>query len=235
MPDESLYALLDDAAASIASRCSRQRSDHVRTGARAGVLKAARKVLRGAGGSLGDTVAIALPSCPQAFVAFYACMRIGMSLQLNPLAPASEIAGRLARLAARLRRVGKVWTPTTLDVLGTVFTVDISHGVPTRHSVCFFVCPSPAARQTRNQLRGSSPRRRAPGCATARRRWSNHPLCPQVMTLVICTSGITARARSAPLTPHRNIGVNASTSACSGCKEAAKAPKRSPYSLLPCL
>ena len=99
VPGESLYSLLDDAARLYPDRIALEYFGATTTYAqvRDQVHKAAR-VLHEAGVGPGDTVAIALPNCPQAFVAFYACMRIGViAAQHNPLAPASEIAGQLRR------------------------------------------------------------------------------------------------------------------------------------------
>ena len=51
----------------------------------------------------GDVVAIALPNCPQAFVAFYAGQRIGaIAAQHNPLATAPELAGQIRRHKAKV-------------------------------------------------------------------------------------------------------------------------------------
>ena len=108
VPDESLYSLLDNAARLYPNRIALDYFGATTTYAqvREQVLKAAQ-VLHEAGVRSGDTVAIALPNCPQAFVAFYACMRIGaVAAQHNPLAPASEIAGQLARHGGR---VAIVW------------------------------------------------------------------------------------------------------------------------------
>jgi long-chain acyl-CoA synthetase len=49
--------------------------------------------LTGLGVGLGDRVALALPNCPQAVIAFYACARIGaVVVNCNPLYTASELA-----------------------------------------------------------------------------------------------------------------------------------------------
>ena len=108
VPDESLYSLLDDTARLYPDRIALDYfgATTTYTQVRDQVLKAAR-VLREAGVGPGDTVAIALPNCPQAFIAFYACMRIGaIAAQHNPLAPASEIAGQLRRHGGK---VAIVW------------------------------------------------------------------------------------------------------------------------------
>lgn len=213
VPDESLYTLLDDAARLYPDRVALDYFGATTTYSqvRAQVLKAAR-VLHEAGVRSGDTVAIALPNCPQAFVAFYACMRIGaVAAQHNPLAPAAEVAGQLSRHGAA---VAIVWEKCVdaypLDVLDTVFTVDISHGMPASQRF-LLTLPVARARQTREQLRGPVP--------SGTRSWdravssstpisSSHPL-PSVTdrAVILHTSGTNGVPKSAPLT-HRNIGVN---------------------------
>lgn len=213
VPDESLFSLLDNAARLYPDRIALDYFGATTTYAqvREQVLKAAQ-VLHEAGVRSGDTVAIALPNCPQAFVAFYACMRIGaVAAQHNPLAPASEIAGQLARHGGR---VAIVWEKCVdsypLDVLDTVFTVDISHGMPMSQRVLLRL-PVARARQTRNQLRGSVPAqtrswdRATASCAPID---PNHPLpTGDDRAVILHTSGTNGVPKSAPLT-HRNIGVN---------------------------
>ncbi len=213
VPDGSLYSLLDNAARLYPDRIALDYFGATTTYAqvRDQVLKAAR-VLHEAGVRSGDTVAIALPNCPQAFVAFYACMRIGaVAAQHNPLAPASEIAGQLARHGGR---VAIVWEKCVdaypLDVLDTVFTVDISYGMPTSQRALLRL-PIARARKTRNQLRGPVP--------SGTKSWdratassapidSSHPLpTGDDRAVILHTSGTNGIPKSAPLT-HRNIGVN---------------------------
>lgn len=213
VPDESLFSLLDNAARLYPDRIALDYFGATTTYAqvREQVLKAAQ-VLHEAGVRSGDTVAIALPNCPQAFVAFYACMRIGaVAAQHNPLAPASEIAGQLERHGGR---VAIVWEKCVdsypLDVLDTVFTVDISHGMPMSQRVLLRL-PVARARQTRNQLRGSVPAQtRSWDRATASSAPIdlNHPLpTGDDRAVILHTSGTNGVPKSAPLT-HRNIGVN---------------------------
>lgn len=213
VPDESLFSLLDNAARLYPDRIALDYFGATTTYAqvREQVLKAAQ-VLHEAGVRSGDTVTIALPNCPQAFVAFYACMRIGaVAAQHNPLAPASEIAGQLERHGGR---VAIVWEKCVdsypLDVLDTVFTVDISHGMPMSQRVLLRL-PVARARQTRNQLRGSVPAQtRSWDRATASSApiAPNHPLpTGDDRAVILHTSGTNGVPKSAPLT-HRNIGVN---------------------------
>lgn len=213
VPDESLYSLLDNAARLYPDRIALDYFGATTTYAqvRDQVLKAAR-VLHEAGVRSGDTVAIALPNCPQAFVAFYACMRIGaVAAQHNPLAPDSEIAGQLQRHGGK---VAIVWEKCVdaypLDVLDTVFTVDISYGMPTSQRALLRL-PIARARKTRNQLRGPVP--------SGTKSWdratassapidSSHPLpTGDDRAVILHTSGTNGIPKSAPLT-HRNIGVN---------------------------
>ena len=213
VPGESLYSLLDDAARLYPDRIALDYFGATTTYAqvRDQVHQAAR-VLHEAGVGPGDTVAIALPNCPQAFVAFYACMRIGaIAAQHNPLAPASEIAGQLRRHGGK---VAIVWEKCVdaypLGVLDTVFTVDISYGMPASQRLLLSL-PVARARETRNQLRGPVPvGTRSWDRATA----SSTPIDPSFplpspddRAVILHTSGTNGIPKSAPLT-HRNIGVN---------------------------
>lgn len=213
VPDESLYSLLDDAARLYPDRVAIDYFGATTTYSqvRAQVLKAAR-VLHEAGVRAGDTVAIALPNCPQAFVAFYACMRIGaVAAQHNPLAPTAEVAGQLARHRGT---VAIVWEKCVdaypLDVLDTVFTVDISYGMPASQRF-LLTLPVARARETRDQLRGPVPsgtRSWDRAVASSTPIASSHPLPSESDRAVILhTSGTNGVPKSAPLT-HRNIGVN---------------------------
>lgn len=213
VPETSLYALLDTAARLYPDRAALDYFGATTTyeQVRDQVLRAAR-VLHEAGVRAGDTVAIALPNCPQAFVAFYACMRIGaVAAQHNPLAPAAQIDGQIMRHGGR---VAIVWEKCVdafpLDRLDTVFTVDISYGMPTSQRFLLKL-PVPRARQMRAQLRGAVPA----ACvswdrvtASARPIDDDHPLpSPGDRAVILHTSGTNGVPKSAPLT-HRNIGAN---------------------------
>ena len=213
VPDTSLYELLDTAARLYPDRVALDYFGATTTYAqvRDQVLRAAR-VLHEAGVRAGDTVAISLPNCPQAFVAFYACMRIGaVAAQHNPLAPAAEIAGQLERHGGQ---VAIVWEKCVesfpLDRLNTVFTVDISHGMPASQRFLLSL-PVPRARQMRAQLRGPAPKGAISwdrATASSSPIDADHPLpSPGDRAVILHTSGTNGVPKSAPLT-HRNIGVN---------------------------
>ena len=212
-PDTSLYALLDTAARLYPDRVALDYFGATTTYAqvRDQVLRAAR-VLHEAGVGPGDTVAISLPNCPQAFVAFYACMRIGaVAAQHNPLAPAAEVAGQLERHGGR---VAIVWEKCVdafpLDRLDTVFTVDISRTMPASQRFLLSL-PAPRARDMRAQLRGPVPAGAVSwdrATASSRAIDAEHPLpSPNDRAVILHTSGTNGVPKSAPLT-HRNIGVN---------------------------
>ena len=213
VPDTSLYELLDTAARLYPDRVALDYFGATTTYAqvRDQVLRAAR-VLHEAGVRAGDTVAISLPNCPQAFVAFYACMRIGaVAAQHNPLAPVAEIAGQLERHGGQ---VAIVWEKCVeafpLNRLNTVFTVDISHGMPASQRFLLSL-PVPRARQMRAQLRGPAPKGAISwdrATASSSPIDADHPLpSPGDRAVILHTSGTNGVPKSAPLT-HRNIGVN---------------------------
>ena len=135
--------------------------------------------------------------------------------------------------AAGLQSCGKsVWTPTR-SMFSTRCLRSIFRTACRCHSVCFFVCPSPAHGRLAISCVVPSPRRRAPGTVPRPRpRRSIRTIrCPQAMT---ARSSCTPRAPTACRSLHRSptaISVSTSTSACSGCGSCTKAPKRSsPYS-----
>ena len=212
-PDSSLFELLDTAARLYPSRVALDYFGQTLSYAQVHdqVLRAAR-VLLDAGVRAGDTVAIALPNCPQAFVAFYACMRIGaIAAQHNPLAPPAEVAGQLKRHGGRVaivwEKCAAAYPLTTLD---TVLTVDISRTMPASQRVLLNL-PVARARQTRAQLRGAVP---AGTVSWDRATASSAPIdsafpLPSVddLAVILHTSGTNGVPKSAPLT-HRNIGVN---------------------------
>lgn len=212
-PDSSLFELLDTAARLYPSRVALDYFGQTLSYAQVHdqVLRAAR-VLLDAGVRAGDTVAIALPNCPQAFVAFYACMRIGaIAAQHNPLAPPAEVAGQLERHGGRVaivwEKCAAAYPLTTLD---TVLTVDISRTMPASQRVLLNL-PVARARQTRAQLRGAVP---AGTVSWDRATASSAPIdsafpLPSVddLAVILHTSGTNGVPKSAPLT-HRNIGVN---------------------------
>ena len=212
-PDSSLFELLDTAARLYPSRIALDYFGQTLSYAQVHdqVLRAAR-VLLDAGVRPGDTVAIALPNCPQAFVAFYACMRIGaIAAQHNPLAPPAEVAGQLERHGGRVaivwEKCAAAYPLTTLD---TVLTVDISRAMPASQRVLLNL-PVARARQTRAQLRGAVP---AGTVSWDRATASSAPIdsafpLPSVddLAVILHTSGTNGVPKSAPLT-HRNIGVN---------------------------
>lgn len=213
VPETSLYELLDTAARLYPDRVALDYFGATTTyeQVRDQVLRAAR-VLHEAGVRAGDTVAIALPNCPQAFVAFYACMRIGaVAAQHNPLAPAAQIDGQIMRHGGRVAIVWEKCVDTfPLDRLDTVFTVDISYGMPTSQRFLLSL-PVPRARQMRAQLRGAVPAACVSwdrATASARPIDDDHPLpSPGDRAVILHTSGTNGVPKSAPLT-HRNIGAN---------------------------
>ena len=139
-------------------------------------------------------------------------MRIGaVAAQHNPLAPAAEIAGQLERHGGR---VAIVWEKCVeafpLNRLNTVFTVDISHGMPASQRFLLSL-PVPRARQMRAQLRGPAPKGAISwdrATASSSPIDADHPLpSPGDRAVILHTSGTNGVPKSAPLT-HRNIGVN---------------------------
>lgn len=178
------------------------------------VLRAAQ-VLIEAGMRRGDVCAICLPNCPQAIVAFYACMRLGVvAAQHNPLAPAEEIHQQLDRHRAKLAIVWEKSVDAFLregdQAFDHLFTVDISAQMP-RTSRVLLKLPIEKARSTREQMRGERPQdAQSWDIAVARARLV-HPETPGAsaddLAVILHTGGTNGIPKSVPLT-HRNIGTN---------------------------
>lgn len=178
------------------------------------VLRAAQ-VLVDAGVRKGDVVAIALPNCPQAFVAFYACMRIGaVAAEHNPLAPAHEIEGQLKRHHAKVaivweKCVGSYPTDGSIDI-EKVFTVNIAAGLPTIQRLALKL-PVAKAKQMHDKMRGEVPDStrswdHAVAAAHSIRRDYPHPTGSD-RAVILHTGGTNGIPKSVPLT-HTNIGAN---------------------------
>ncbi|EFW10996.1 AMP-binding protein, partial [Pauljensenia hongkongensis] len=120
-------------------------------------VERAASALVGAGVGRGDVVAVALPNCPQAFVVFYACMRIGaVAAQHNPLAPDPEVRGQLGRHKGRVAVVWEKCAHVYAEAgVATVFTVDISAHMPASQRLLLRL-PVRRARESRGQLRGEA-------------------------------------------------------------------------------
>lgn len=175
----------------------------------------AAQVLLDAGVRRGDTVALALPNCPQAFVAFYACQRIGaVAAQHNPLATAAELERQIGRHQGK---VAIVWEQTVPKLppagsssLETVFSVDLTAQMPAKNKFLLSL-PVKAARKQRETLRGEVP--------DGVKSWdqavqSTRPIHKDVpgaeaddVSVILHTGGTNGIPKSVPLT-HRNLGAN---------------------------
>ena len=175
-------------------------------------VERAASALVGAGVGRGDVVAVALPNCPQAFVVFYACMRIGaVAAQHNPLAPGPEVRGQLRRHKGRVAVVWEKCAHVYAEAgVATVFTVDISAHMPASQRLLLRL-PVRRARESRGQLRGEAPagsRSWDRAVAQAAPLPASHPRPgAEDVAVILHTSGTNGVPKSAPLT-HRNIGVN---------------------------
>lgn len=216
IPDDSLFVLLQDAARLYPDRVA---IDYFGTQItyRQVLIDALRgaQLLLDAGVKKGDTVALALPNCPQAFVAFYACMRIGaVAAQHNPLAPASELRGQFARHKAK---VAIAWEKCVQELpldgktgLETVFTVNIAADFP-RTQRLLLRLPISIARKKRAQLRLKPPKgtrswdREIVKCAVLEPRTPG--ATGSDIAVILHTGGTNGVPKSVPLT-HTNIGAN---------------------------
>ncbi|MDU1431367.1 MAG: AMP-binding protein, partial [Actinomyces sp.] len=178
------------------------------------VLRAAQVLVEN-GVRKGDVCAICLPNCPQALVAFYACMRIGaVAAQHNPLAPIEEIHQQLDRHHGKVAIVWEKSVDAFIregdQALDCVFTVDISAQMP-RSSRALLKLPIERARSTREQMRGERPKGTHSWDHAVARSRLVHPDTPgasaQDLAVILHTGGTNGVPKSVPLT-HRNIGSN---------------------------
>lgn len=216
VPEESVFSLLADAGRLYPTVLALDYFGQTYTYAQ--ILEQAERaaqVLVELGVERGDVVALALPNCPQAFVAFYACQRIGaIAAQHNPLATADEIAGQVARHGAKVAvawegTVGKF--PVGDDSpLRKILSVDITAQMPLKNRVLLSL-PVKAAKKQRAQLRTEVPDSVGSWdelVRSAGRLPADYPQAkPGDVAVILHTGGTNGVPKSVPLT-HRNLGAN---------------------------
>lgn len=175
----------------------------------------AAQVLVDAGVKRGDTVALALPNCPQAFVAFYACQRIGaVAAQHNPLATVKELKEQVERHQAK---VAIAWEPTVTNLpptgsssLETVFSVDLTAQMPVKNRL-LLALPVRAARQQRQVLRSVVPASVKSWDRAVKSSAALPAATPGAdvddVAVILHTGGTNGVPKSVPLT-HKNLGTN---------------------------
>ncbi|WP_165218371.1 AMP-binding protein [Schaalia sp. ZJ1691] len=184
------------------------------------LVEQARKgatVLKRAGVSPGDRVALIMPNCPQHAVAVLATMLIGgIVVEHNPLAPAQELEHEFDNHGAR---VVVAWSKSLeklsfLEPTVRVFSMDLTKGLP-RASQFLLHLPVKSARVRKNELTASMPswaiswddmvNRVAP--------WKGEcPSTPRDIALLIHTGGTTGVPKAAALS-HENLLSNVEQSA----------------------
>lgn len=172
-------------------------------------------VLYKAGVRHGDVVAISLPNCPQAVVAFYACMRLGaVAAEHNPLAPKAEIDGQLARhhgsVAIAWEKSAESFLVEEGSPIKTLFTVDLTAAMPVSKRA-LLALPVAKAREKRDQMRGEVPSYALSWDQSV----SRTPELPDFVrhatgsdrACILHTGGTNGVPKSVPLT-HTNLGTN---------------------------
>ncbi|MEU8819088.1 long-chain-fatty-acid--CoA ligase [Actinoplanes sp. NPDC048796] len=162
-PERALTANLDGAVERFPDRIALDFLGATTTYAQLGdqVARAA-EALRGLGVGPGDRVALILPNCPQHVVAFYAVLRLGaVVVEHNPLYTADELAHQLADHGAT---VAICWEKVAATVaataertsITTIVGVDLTAALPLLKRLALKL-PLPAARRTRDEMRGTVP------------------------------------------------------------------------------
>jgi long-chain acyl-CoA synthetase len=219
IPDEPLTATLDRAVREHPDRVAvdflgatttyRELGERVELGAR---------VLHGLGVRAGDRVALVLPNCTSHLVAFWSVLRLGaVVVEHNPTYTADELAHQLADSGATVALVWEQAVPRVLEAqdrtaLRRVVAVDLSADLP-RAARAALRLPLPAARRTRDAMRGPVPAgvphwhrllRTVPAWIAA--EGHDEPR-PEDVALLQYTGGTTGTPKAAVLT-HRNLLAN---------------------------
>lgn len=221
VPDVSLTTVLHDAIHAHPQRPALDWYGATTTYAQLGErVAAAAAALAAAGVRAGDRVALIMPSCPQAVVAFYAVLELGgIVVEQNPLSTPTELQRAFADHGAR---VAVVWDKSADTLAGlrlphelTVLTVDMSRELPLAKRLALRL-PIRKARETRAAMTarpaaGRSwddavrPRGRAAAAPAP------HVAAPTDVALLQYTGGTTGSPKAAMLT-HRNLVANVTQS-----------------------
>ncbi|MDP1876825.1 MAG: long-chain-fatty-acid--CoA ligase [Actinomycetota bacterium] len=215
--DETLCDLLDDAVGRYAGHDALDFYGATTTYAELGdqVARAA-EVLRRAGVTAGDRVALVLPNCPQHVVAFYAVLRLGaVVVEHNPLYTADELGTQFADHGARVAVAWSKVVPTLAGLkatteLATILAVDLTRALPLGKRIALRL-PVAKARETRMALTQEVPGVPSWDADVARSRplAAGHPR-PSADDLAALqyTGGTTGTPKGAMLS-HRNLRANA--------------------------
>ena len=158
LPIESLVALYERSVAEAGDSVATEFFGRTTTYAELGEqIERAAEGLRRLGVEAGDRVALVLPNCPQAVVAFYAVLRLGaVVVQHNPLYTKRELAHIFTDHAAKVAICWDVAVPKLQQLpvaapLRTIISVNLLNAFPTIKRLALSL-PLPRLRATKAKL-----------------------------------------------------------------------------------
>ncbi len=180
-------------------------------------IKRATNVLKANGITKGDVVSVALPNCPQHYIAFFAISYLGATVsEHNPLAPPQQLKEQFANVKPKVfiawdKTLEKMEKENTLESI-IYFSVDLTKAL-TKKNQFLLKLPIKKAKEKRNAMTGKAPKIALSWDAEiAKTKPLNFSKLPKIDlddTAVLIQTGGTTGTPKAVMLSHRNIMSNA--------------------------